>query len=98
MKAILVIDLPKNCCECELSVTDSICEYCAITETLIQNTYNESANELKRNNDCPLIPMPLKRETRVYWQSVGIGGIPTHEISEYDKGWNDCVDFLENEE
>ena len=46
----------------------------------------------------PLRSLPCKRETRVYWKSVGLGNIPTHEISDYDKGWNDCVDFLENEE
>ena len=57
----------------------------------------------------PLRPMPLKRETVSYWNLVGIntpkyyksigkGNIPTHELTEYDKGWNDCVDFLEGEE
>lgn len=45
-----------------------------------------------------LRPLPCKRETRVYWKSVGLGNIPTHEISDYDKGWNDCVGFLESEE
>ena len=44
----------------------------------------------------PIQPMPMKRETHVYWKSVGIGSIPTHEISDYDKGWNDCVELLEN--
>ena len=44
----------------------------------------------------PIQPMPMKRETHVYWKSVGLGNIPTHEISDYDKGWNDCVDMLEN--
>ena len=44
----------------------------------------------------PIQPMPMKRETHVYWKSVGIGSIPTHEISDYDKGWNDCVEMLEN--
>ena len=43
----------------------------------------------------PLRPMPLKRETQVAWE--GIGGMTTHEPSEYDKGWNDCVEFLEGE-
>ena len=56
-----------------------------------------------------LIDFPRKRETVVYWkrvgvdipryyQSIGQGNIPTHEISEYDKGWNDCVSFLLGEE
>ena len=88
MKAILVIDLPKNCCECELSVTDSICEYCAITETLIQNTFEESEDELKRNNDCPLRPMPLKRN-----QSEELAD--TRGFDMYMEGWNDCLKELE---
>lgn len=46
----------------------------------------------------PLRPMPLKRETQVAWQGIGGMKVPTHEPSEYDKGWNDCVDFLEGEE
>ena len=46
----------------------------------------------------PLRPMPLKRETQVAWKGIGGMKYPTHEPSEYDKGWNDCVDFLEGEE
>lgn len=42
-------------------------------------------------------PMPCKRETHVYWKSVGIGNIPTHEISDYDKGWNDCLQTITGE-
>lgn len=45
-----------------------------------------------------LDPMPSKRETQVHWKSIGGGDIPTHEISDYDKGWNDCVEFLEGED
>lgn len=44
-----------------------------------------------------LDPMPLKRETQVHWKSIGGGDIPTHEITDYDKGWNDCIDFLEGD-
>lgn len=59
-----------------------------------EKDYNKRADE----NWCPLKPMPLKRETHVYWKSVGIGNIPTHEISDYDKGWNDCVEFMEGDD
>ena len=44
------------------------------------------------------VPLPMKRETMVHWKSIGGGDIPTHEITDYDKGWNDCVEFLEGEE
>ena len=87
MKAILVIDMPKACAECKLmslyGIGESICN---------------PVDWERRPSWCPLKPMPMKRETHVYWKSVGIGNIPTHEISDYDKGWNDCVDFLEGED
>ena len=45
----------------------------------------------------PLRELPLKRKNVVEWL-YNYGTIRTHELTEYDKGWNDCVDFLENEE
>lgn len=46
----------------------------------------------------PLIPMPRRRDTLINWYAIGGDDIPTHEPSQYDMGWNDCVDFLESEE
>lgn len=52
----------------------------------------------------PLRPMPLKRKSMVEWVRQDTEyvnpfmDIFTHEQNEYDKGWNDCVDFLEGEE
>ena len=87
MKAILVIDMPDRCEDCPLRSYSNLALVCT------------PLRKIKEDDDvCPLVLMPLKRETRVYWQSVGIGGIPTHEICEYDKGWNDCVDFLWSED
>ena len=90
MKAILVIDMPKSCAECPIfqEGTDG---YCPVGYLVPSNKY-----EIAKG--CPLKPTPLKRETHIYWKSVGIGDIPTHEITDYDKGWNDCVDFMESEE
>ena len=81
MKAILVID-----------VDDEI-----FTHAKVSLSYKDEDGWWADVNyeTLPLRPIPLKRETQVAWQ--GIGGVQTHEPSEYDKGWNDCVDFLEGE-
>lgn len=81
MKKMVIIDVPDD-----FETKDAI----AIVD--VQNEKGEGVIAM-----CPLKPMPLKRETHVYWKSVGIGNIPTHEISDYDKGWNDCVEFLEGD-
>ena len=39
--------------------------------------------------------LPRKRETQVLWYGEDKKPyLVTHEPSEYDKGWNDCVSFL----
>ena len=81
MKAILVID-----------IGDEEIEDLAINYLLYRSS---EGMVIDGDMGAVLKPMPLKRETHVYWKSVGIGNIPTHEISDYDKGWNDCVEFLE---
>lgn len=82
MKVVVVFDEPKRCRECPC--------------------YHEDRSVCQAGGlygkPCPLRPMPMKRETQVHWKSIGGGNIPTHEISDYDKGWNDCVEFLEGEE
>ena len=89
MKAILVIDIPMT------EDNKHICNYCPIwndDKRVCQYSYHMATKK------CPLRPMPLKRETQVAWQGIGGMKVQTHEPSEYDKGWNDCVDFLEGEE
>ena len=86
MKAILVIDVPV------LDDSRHLCDECLIwNREKCRCEYDKNAN----TKGCPLKPIPSKRETRVYWKSVGLGNIPTHDISDYDKGWNDCVDTIE---
>ena len=85
MKAILVIDMPNRCEECPCF---SITTYCGVR--------NEVPTDFiySKPTWCPLKPMPSKRISAVEW----LNGIKTHEISEYDKGWNDCVEMLEGED
>lgn len=90
MKAILVVDMPKDCGNCPCAGEEfGICQ---------ADDKNRACEWYKIPSWCPLKPMPIKRETIVHWKSIGGGDIPTHEISDYDKGWNDCIEFLEGEE
>ena len=81
MKVILVVDLP-------FDISDVIGQAVTIMSR---------SGELVNFSDVEVKSFPCKRVTHIYWKSVGIGSIPTHEISDYDKGWNDCVEFLEGE-
>ena len=47
----------------------------------------------------PLRELPRKRKTQVLWfEEDKKPYLATHEPSEYDRGWNDCVSFLLGEE
>ena len=94
--AILKTIMPKDCGDC------LFCRYedkkCVIAEREMLNETDVDRHYMNCTKPewCPFVPIPARRETQVYWKSVGIGNIPTHEISDYDKGWNDCVEMLEN--
>lgn len=94
MKAILVIDMPKNCEDCQLRERDMEGVYCSI---------RDEKGYIKKHKGipswCPLKPMPMKRRSMVNWLHEDTQtAISTHEVSEYDKGWNDCLDTLLGEE
>lgn len=46
----------------------------------------------------PLRELPRKRETMVYWKSIGGDVIKTYEPTGYDQGYNDAVDEIWGEE
>lgn len=81
MKAVLIIDMPENCADCDFSEWRKDNDwgdgdYCSINGVQCLNC--------KRPNACPLRPLPKKRDTpalnTVYdW---------------HDNGWNACIDAL----
>ena len=112
MKAILVIDnMPSCCAECPLRLWDTeskwldMCMPTLKERNPVSDEYMECDDLGKIPSWCPLKPMPLKRRSYVLWGTEYPNEfdyktakfISTHEISEYDKGWNDCVDMLEGE-
>ena len=96
MKAISVIDMPKKCVECSLANRDTIVEFCKITgkEIPIIFSSNEEYEEI-RNDDCPLKPMPQRRYSLECGDS---DGNRWKEPSEYDNGYNACIDEILGEE
>ena len=91
MKATAVFNEPKRCrdCPCYNGVA------CQLTNTQI----GFARATLHRDSDCPLIAFPSKRKSAVEWiykdWYENTTHLQTYEISDYDKGWNDCVSFLE---
>ena len=99
MKAILVIEMPEVCGVCPLCQPDNERNMCYCGKTMADIKLAEKPDW------CPLRPMPLKRRSYVLWGTdpkeldyKTAKFISTHEVTEYDKGWNDCVEFLEGEE
>ncbi len=93
MKAVVLIDMPETCGDCLLCVAepgffgDIVKSECLIKQK--DNLIYLSGTKIPEW--CPLKPLPMKRETEVHWKSIG-GDVITHEISDYDKGWNDCLE------
>jgi len=81
MKAILVLDMPKNCAECKLVFLQGIGE-------AICNAVDWE----ERPSLCPLRPMPKRYEyrtdTRYYTVKYNTG---------YADGWNTCLDKIMGE-
>lgn len=81
MKAILVIDLPKNCAECKLihlqGIGESICN---------------AVDWEERPSWCPLKPMPKRNEYRADTKHEDMDKYSTG----YADGWNDCLKEIEN--
>ena len=76
MKAILVIDMPKNCFDCPC-VEDEMGYCCATNDRKVCPW--QSIPEW-----CPLKPLPKKKEMTIIKRGQ-------YEESKYIKGYNDCI-------
>lgn len=82
MKAILVIDMPDTCEDCQLRSYNQ-CYGLRYNRTIIEKW--DGTDEFKlRNKICPLKPMPEKY------------GVTTHvaAVQGYITGFNDCIDEI----
>lgn len=102
MKAILVIDMPSNCYECDYcgyAIIDSNegNEYkyrsCALSQR-----YLGEIEENCKDSLCPLKPMPQELPSPYMMRQIQIAeGIQTEKppyTEEYQKGYNDCINDI----
>lgn len=95
MKAILVIDMPKECCECPCFYDYLCCQ--------AKDGVNVLGDE--RPSECPLKPMPNYIPTPYLFRQMQIadglqnadGSVPTYS-EDYMNGWNDCIDEILGED
>ena len=85
MKAILIVDMPKTCKDCKLTYLDTGDDayYGSPTQRCIFDGAEADVNE--RYYDCPLKPMPHSKQMENRWFS-----------DDYSKGWNECLEEIEN--
>ena len=83
-KSILAIDKPANCDECDICYYKDKELFCPFVGFLVDKDYTEIIHD-----DCPLKSMPVKQPCNYYDFENYTNG--------YSKGWNDCVDYLNEE-
>lgn len=95
-KAILIMDMPNSCVECEFQANnvrdDPICILCTescIEQFVTKDEYKRIDTDLKSKPDwCPLRSMPEKMQVcGTYPQPDGI-------TPSYKFGWNACIDEI----
>lgn len=90
-KAILVIEMPKNCLECPLGKNMSIA-----IETCIQCSLGKCAIDAETETIpgwCTLKPIPNKKQEKQYC-SNGVFGINTAMETRFNQGYNACIDEI----
>lgn len=94
MKAVLVIDMPKDCRRCQLMV-DRFCYGIPADEV------HDSININERPKWCPLKPLPQKIDKGMEVDISGGDDYETGYIHGWhrgvDKGWNDCIKAITGE-
>lgn len=90
MKAILLIDMPDSCSQCEYlgeAINDDI-KACTLSQLFFHKDFDiESGREVI----CPLKPMPKKKSHEKF--SWGAERIET--TNDFEDGWNACLEELE---
>ena len=95
MKAILVIDMPKDCLECSLSHNGDF--YCVVT--------GNNCCDKGRSKGCPLKLLPKKKNSLSIDDTIKKDKFRGETIYfekaiklAIEKGWNACIDEILGEE
>lgn len=90
-KAILVMDMPKNCYECNLRFTNLSCEDICSKD----NKYIEVNIFERKPNWCPLREVPQKKDYEVLKAGArGYGKTQNMLSNAHINGYNACIDEI----
>lgn len=89
-KSVLVIDTPENCDKCKIRAINLA--WCNVARKSTSHyTNGKPIDERKRQDWCPLRELPEKKEPTQF----PISPFLPWQYTEYDKGWNDCIEKME---
>ena len=99
MKAILLIDMPKDCMYCPVAHYNKLDEFTGcdiVSGKKYAMATDEDYKESIRASWCPLKPIPQKKDIHeTIPASIFING---EQVDAYSIGWNDCIDKLLGED
>lgn len=94
MKAILILDMPSCCSDCQLYDSENKQCYAEPYNDIFLNNFDEVEDKI--NPNCRLKPLPLYQ---MYAIAQYIDGTKKELRSkEYIEGFNDCIDEMLGEE
>lgn len=82
MKAVIVVDMPNKCAECELHDKDMLGIYCTVCS---EKDYIKLYKGIP--SWCPLKPIPQKKE-------VVFSKVLDYQDGNYAEGYNACLDEI----
>lgn len=85
-KAVLVIDMPRSCMECNIRFRDEYSDFCPVHVIDEQPDVYDYMMKFTKPDWCPLKPMPKK----LY---IGIDGIMDC-TNDFPYGWNACINEI----
>ena len=83
-KAVLIMDMPESCANCQLSDDDPSGSYCMPAD----DYYDGSDSSEDKASFCPLRELPEKMEV------CGKYPQPGKPVPSYRLGWNSCLDEI----
>ncbi len=88
-KAVLIMDMPECCADCQLADDDPSGLYCMFAD----DYYDGSDSSEDRASFCPLRELP---EKKVADKRLAISPLTEGHLNDFEKGWNACLDAIEN--
>lgn len=88
MKGYIIVDIPLKD-PVEFDEYGMVAEVDIMPETM--TTRLELCGHIER---AEIRSLPSRRRSMVEWIDAKV---KTHDLTEYDKGWNDCIEFLEGD-